>query len=375
MLESAEDSWIVEAEAHGNQLLAAGITRVGDAAVPPAMDLLYERAVAADRLPVIVHRMPIGSASFLEPRRKPPATGSGPALAPVGATKLFLDGADQCAVCMSKRQLAASAAQAIRAAVGGGGLAALRAAARLGGWRRSASDALLHRGELFTDASALAKVIAAAAESGSQVAQHAIGNEATALALSALESNGQRLGELPGSPRLEHVMMLEPALESRIAATGAVAVVQPLWISELGDELRLLPMPAPLRTLGLRSLLDAGVTLAGSSDYPIAGFDVLSAVQAAVTRRTRSGLTFAPDQALSVDEALAAYTRGSAEALGVGHETGTLEAGKRADLVVLGADPLGVDPEQIARIPVLRTYLAGRLAHRLDPVREHAPPR
>lgn len=110
-------------------------------------------------------------------------------------------------------------------------------------------------------------------------------------------------------------------------------------------------------------MLGAGVTLAGSSDYPVSHFDVLRAVKAAVTRMTRLGEELEPEQAITVEDTLRAYTQGSALALGVANDVGTISAGKQADLVVLSESPINADPEHIDEIEVLRTYLAGQLAY------------
>jgi predicted amidohydrolase YtcJ len=107
----------------------------------------------------------------------------------------------------------------------------------------------------------------------------------------------------------------------------------------------------------------AGVELAGSSDYPVAGYDVLAAVKAAATRRTQLGAVHHPHQAIGVERALRAYTVGAARALGVEGEAGTLEPGKRADLVALSADPVAGDPDRLDELRVERTWLAGELVH------------
>lgn len=85
----------------------------------------------------------------------------------------------------------------------------------------------------------------------------------------------------------------------------------------------------------LRSLIDAGVRVAGSSDYPVVHFDPLAGIRAAVTRRLPSGRVLDADQAITVDEAIAMFTREAAAACGCLDTRGTLEVGKRADFVVL----------------------------------------
>jgi predicted amidohydrolase YtcJ len=330
--------------------------------VPPSFERLYLRAATENRLPLTVHRMPVGSASMLTPRFDGEPTGSGPAIAPVGPAKLFLDGGERCALCASRRQVARAAATTFRRAIGSGALAAVRAAVRPSGFRRG-PDGLLHQGILFWEQEALDSAVRAAAERGFQVAQHAIGNEAISVGLTAIERAADGLDRLPGRPRLEHAMFLDPPLVRRIADAGAIAVVQPLFVHDFGDVDVSAPPPRPIEVLPLRRMLDAGVTLAASSDYPVSHFDVLRAVKTAVTRRTRLGELLEPEQALSVEDTLRAYTEGSALALGVEDDVGTISAGKQADLVVLSQSPIDADPEHLDEIEVLRTYLAGRLAY------------
>jgi hypothetical protein len=153
--------------------------------------------------------MPVGSASMLTPRFDGEPTGSGPAVAPVGPTKLFLDGGERCALCFSLRQVVQAAATTLRRAIGGGGLAAVRAASQQSGFRRG-PDGLLHQGILFWEQDALDSVVRTAAARGFQVAQHAIGNEAISVGLTAIERAGDALDRLPGRPRLEHGMFIDP---------------------------------------------------------------------------------------------------------------------------------------------------------------------
>jgi predicted amidohydrolase YtcJ len=362
LLETGADAWAAECEAHGRDLLAHGIVRVGDAAVPPVFDDLYERAAAQGRLPVIVHRMPVSGASVIGPRLDAEPTGAGPAATPAGPAKLFMDGAVRCAICFSIRQAIQALGVQLRKAVGGAGLAALRAANR-GPLPRRGADGLLHQGMLFWGQDDLDAAVARAAERGLQVAQHAIGNEAIGRAVAALERSGAGLAELPGSPRLEHVIIVEPHQPRRIADVGAIAVVQPYFTFDVGDELALAPLPPGLSGLPFAELDAAGVELAGSSDYPVAGYDVLAAVQAAATRRTQLGDVYRPDQAIGVERALRAYTVGAARALGVEAEAGTLEPGKRADLVAISDDPLAIDPDGLQDVRIEQTWLGGALVH------------
>jgi predicted amidohydrolase YtcJ len=156
-------------------------------------------------------------------------------------------------------------------------------------------------------------------------------------------------------------MLVDPPLVQRIADAGAIAVVQPFFIYDVGDTMAEVAPPGPIELMPLRGMLDAGVMLAGSSDYPVSHFDVLAAVKSAVTRRSRLDKTLEPDQAIGVEDTLRAYTQGSALALGVANDVGTISPGKQADLVVLSENPLNTNPERIDEIEVLQTYRAGRL--------------
>ena len=366
LLETAADAWLAECEAHGRDLLAHGIVRVGDAAVPPSFDDLYDRAAREGRLPITVHRMPVSAGSLIEARIESGPTGDGPPVTPTGPAKLFMDGSERCALCFSIRAVVGSLGGQLRKAVGGAGLAALRVATRSPTPRRG-RDGLLHVGMLFWEQDALDQTVASGAGHGLQIAVHAIGNEAVSRALAAIERSRARLSELPGAPRIEHAIFLERGQPRRIADSGTIAVIQPHFVYDVGDQIAISPLPPSLHALAFADLASAGVEVAGSSDYPVSGYDVLAAVKAAATRRTQSGDVYRPDQAIEVERALRAYTAGSARALGVEAETGTLEPGKRADLVALSGDPLVTDPERIDELRVEHTWLAGQLVHQAQP--------
>jgi len=364
MLPEGEDAWLAEAGEHARALLRAGIARVADPTVDPAFDRLYLRAADSGLLPIVVHRMPVGPSSALEPRLDAEPTGSGPTNCPVGPAKLFLDGAERCAICASSLDLARSALRTLRL-VGAHGLAPLRAATRLDTPRRG-PDGHWHSGISFWRTDDLGEALGKAARSGLQVAQHAIGNDAVGQALDVLERSGSALHDLPGPPRIEHAIFLNDALERRLADSGAMAVVQPRFLHDVGDDFARMALPGRLRAFGFRSLLDARVPLAGSSDYPVAAYEPLAAIQTAVTRRTASGLVLGEDQSIGIDEALGMYTLQAARALDVADETGSLVEGKRADLVVLGTDPRATEPDHLGEIPVVETYIAGARAFRTE---------
>jgi predicted amidohydrolase YtcJ len=111
-----------------------------------------------------------------------------------------------------------------------------------------------------------------------------------------------------------------------------------------------------------RGFLDHGVTLVGSSDRPVTDGSPLRAVQFMVERASVSGALIGPDESITVEEALRAYTVGGAYACRWDDTAGSLGPGRRADLVVLGDDPRAVDPSRIGDIEVLATFVDGHEA-------------
>jgi predicted amidohydrolase YtcJ len=111
-------------------------------------------------------------------------------------------------------------------------------------------------------------------------------------------------------------------------------------------------------------MLDAGVRVALSSDAPVVEDDnPMVGAMAAITRRDREGCLIAPEQAITMQEALDAYTVGGAIATGQEDALGSIAPGLWADLAVLSANPLEVEPEALPHITVDMTLLAGRVAY------------
>ena len=356
------EDWIDRAERHSLTLARAGITRIGDAAVPPAGMALYEQAAASGRLAITVHRFPVGAGAISEPAGVTDPTGAGDPRIPVGPAKLLADGGERCDLCLSARQVLSSVSSTLRATLGSGLLAAT--VANRGGWARRGPDGRYHTGIRVLGDDRLCHDVLAAAERGMQVAVHAVGNGAVAGSVDAFKAARVALAGLPGRPRLEHAMVLDLPLAERIADLGALVVTQPVFLHDLGDELTVLPLPPPLRLLALRTLLDAGVPVAASSDFPAGSFDPLVGIRAAVTRRLSGGSIVGPDEAVSTEQALRLYTSSAAEALGMTGRAGVLAEGAAADMVMLSADPLAIDPDRLGDLRVVQTWVNGRQVRR-----------
>ncbi|OEJ34746.1 amidohydrolase [Streptomyces subrutilus] len=222
-------------------------------------------------------------------------------------------------------------------------------------------EGLDHGGRLQDDPEVLARSIVDGHLAGWQLAVHAIGDRAADVALDALE-RAQRLRPRPGARhRIEHAGLIRPDQLPRIARLGVSAVVQPNFLRYFGDDYATVmgAERAPWLYRG-RAFLDHGVTLVGSSDRPVTDGSPLRAVQFMVERASESGRLIGPDEGITVDEALYAYTVAGAYACHWEDSAGSLTPGKRADLVVLGDDPRSVEVSRIGGIEVAATYVDGR---------------
>jgi predicted amidohydrolase YtcJ len=217
-------------------------------------------------------------------------------------------------------------------------------------------------GILFWERDELAEMIRSVDVSGFQVAVHAQGDRAIRTVLEAYEDvlNG-RSGN-PRRHRIEHGGAMYPDLIEKAARLGIVVVSQPGFLSILGDGFReAFGEDRGSLLYPFRSLRQAGVTVAGSSDAPVITASPLLGMRDAVLRKTRSGQVLGSGEQLTSLEALEIYTRAGAFALRREGEIGTLEPGKLGDFVVLEANPLEVQAEDIADIGVLATVIGGRV--------------
>ena len=198
-------------------------------------------------------------------------------------------------------------------------------------------------------------------DAGWRIATHAIGDVAIDQVLAVYEALGAHPRGL--AHRIEHFGLPDASQLSRAARLHVVAVPQTVFIHSLGRNFRqYLPDAFLPRCYPVRAMMDAGVVVALSSDAPVVEDDnPLLGIAAAITRRDREGGTIAPEQAVTVQEALSAYTMGGAQASGDAGNRGSIEPGKWADLAVLSANPLTTEPEALTGITVDATLLAGEI--------------
>jgi predicted amidohydrolase YtcJ len=189
-----------------------------------------------------------------------------------------------------------------------------------------------------------------------------VGNGALAALLDAIDADPALAAAVP--LRAEHAIALDRPMADRIARTGPPVVVQPGFLAAFGHELAIVPVPAPMKLMPFRTMLDAGVALAFSSDYPAAELSPWAAIAGAVTRRDRTGSAIHPDEVMTVAAALDASTRSAARVLGAGGpDAGTLEPGAAADMAWFDRDPYVTRAADLGGIGALATWSGGRLVH------------
>ncbi len=238
------------------------------------------------------------------------------------------------------------------------------------------SDARGERGLVVTPPGELQRRIAAATSRGYQVAIHAIGDRGIALALDACEAvlpaaaaaaTAPAAVPFEARPRIEHLQCVRASDLPRLRRLGAIASMQPshatsdmAWAEERVGRGRAAGLYA------WRWVLDAGIALAAGSDFPVDPESPLQGLQAAVTRSDAAGRPaggWRPEQRLTLEEALVAYTRGAAYAAFEESDGGVIRPGARADLTILEEDLRTIAPQRIGAVRVLATMVGGRFAY------------
>jgi predicted amidohydrolase YtcJ len=230
------------------------------------------------------------------------------------------------------------------------------------------TSGLLH-GQMFPEG-VMERRILEADRAGLQIAVHAIGDRANSLLLDMVEKAVAANGPRDRRWRVEHAQHLRPSDIARFGKLGLVASVQPYhaiddgrWAEgKIGSE-------RIKTTYAFESLRRAGAVLAFGSDWTVAPLSPILGIYAAVTRRTLDGHNpegWVPEEKVSVEEAVRAYTVNGAWVEFAEAEKGTIEPGKVADLVVLDRDIFIVPPEEIARARVRMTIFDGRIVYGKD---------
>jgi predicted amidohydrolase YtcJ len=209
--------------------------------------------------------------------------------------------------------------------------------------------------------------ISDADKAGLQCSIHAIGDKANNILLNYFEEVARENGPRDRRFRIEHAQHLLPGDISRFAKLGVIASMQPYHAIDDGRwaEKRIGPVRIKT-TYAFRSLLDSGATLAFGSDWFVAPLSPILGIHAAVTRQTIDGKNpngWVPEQKVTVEQAVRAYTLSNAYAEFAEKDKGALEAGKLADVVVLSKDIFKIKADEIQKTRVVYTIVGGRVVY------------
>jgi predicted amidohydrolase YtcJ len=229
------------------------------------------------------------------------------------------------------------------------------------------TDAPDDRGLFVTPPAAMHEWTLGADRAGLHVLVHAIGDRAIQSQLDVFERVARENGARDRRFRIEHAQHIAPRDIPRFAALGVIPSMQPYHAIDDGRWAEKVIGPERIgTTYAFRALLDAGARLAFGSDWFVAPPTPLEGIYAAVTRRTlddRNPGGWVPEQRITVEEALRAYTRDAAHASFEEGIKGTLERGKLADLALIDRDLTRTPPETIRDARVVMTVVGGRVVH------------
>jgi predicted amidohydrolase YtcJ len=197
-------------------------------------------------------------------------------------------------------------------------------------------------------------------EAGWQIGTHANGDAAIDIMLRIYERLQKEMPRRDPRYRLEHCTVVNPSLIGRIRALGAIPTPFSTYVYYHGEKMREYGPERLNWMFAVRSFLDAGIRVTQASDYPPGPFEPMMALRSEVTRTDSHGNLWGPKQRVTVEEAIRVGTINGAYASFEEHRKGSIEAGKLADLVVLGRDPTRTDPTALIDIPVERTMVGGR---------------
>ncbi|RBP67802.1 hypothetical protein DFO66_10122 [Brevibacterium sanguinis] len=322
-------------EQKAKDYLAVGLTGISDAGVTPTGAELYRRADREGRLPLTVQQIHAGDFLFDRPdlrhtelldRINAGAAGS----LRNGAVKIWVD----------------------RAYPDGAAIHHVH------------DGCVKHVGTNFYSERDLRTVISQAAELGINPVVHAMGDCAIDMVLDAYAEVRRSVGSNIVL-RLEHAFVAGAEQADRMSELGVDLVANPGLAHNVGDQFvgwRGNDQPH-LKVLPVRTMIDRGVRVSFASDHPAGDFSPARIMATAIDRGHLSGAQIDPEEAVTVEEAVRAYTCNAALASDRADEEGTLEVGKRANFIVVDRDPFTCSADMLRDLVVDRTYVDGQLVH------------
>jgi len=316
----------------GRQFLSDGVTSVAEAGIRKPEELrAYQRLAGERRLPVRTSLMLL-IGPMLEPLVELGVqTGLGDAWLRIGPAKLFLDGS-------------------------------------IGGRTARMSQPYLDQPETsglwMEEPEVMRQKLLTAHRAGLQCCAHAIGDAAIELLLDIYEEALRRYPRADHRHRIEHCSILRPDLLDRIQRLGVIPIpgttflhdFQEVYLAGLGRE--------RLRyAYAMRTFFDRGIVAAASTDAPVCATSAMLGIQTMLTRQNAAGQALWPEECISLEEAVRAYTYNGAYATFEEQLKGTIEPGKLADLTVLETDLRRISPDALGSVRVDFTIIEGEIAY------------
>lgn len=216
-------------------------------------------------------------------------------------------------------------------------------------------------GILYWTQEDLDALIGRAHRAGFQVTMHTLGDRAIEQGLNAIERALRETPRADPRPRLEHCGICPPDLQDRVVQLGVTPAMQPAFFWEFGDGYLVNYGPERAgQMFPVRSLIDRGVRVAGSSDAPVTDYRPLFGIEQAMTRATMGGQVCGVAERVDLATAIRLYTINAAYAAFDDRRKGSIEPGKLADLTVLGEDLSRIPISEIRSVPVAMTVVGGR---------------
>ena len=224
---------------------------------------------------------------------------------------------------------------------------------------------MLHEGsgEIYPPIEQLTEMVWQAHQHGFQVALHAVEEGPICAALEAIGSALRRQPRTGHRHRIEHCALCPPPLIEQLLETGTAVVTQPGFLHFYGEKYRAeIPVEQHEWLYRTKSLLTAGVPVAGSSDCPIAPLSPLLSLQTAMTRKTQDGNVLNTQEQLSINETLALFTSAGAWLSFEESAKGKIMPGMLADLTILDGDLVRTPAEEIGKMKIAMTIVGGKVS-------------
>ncbi|MBQ6662844.1 MAG: amidohydrolase [Firmicutes bacterium] len=218
-------------------------------------------------------------------------------------------------------------------------------------------------GTMIHDQEELQALVDSAYRAGCQILVHTIGDKASDMVAAAYAQAIETYGKRDARLAINHLQLVSPGLFDKMKEYDMLAYIQPVFVaSDKGIVEGLVGKERADRSYAWKTMLKKGLTLCGGSDAPVESFDILANIETALTRDRIGECTegWHPEEKLTMEEAMRAFTIDNAYGMFEEDRVGSLEIGKLADLVILERDLFTEDPHRLHEIGVAATVVGGR---------------